>query len=479
MASPAALRWGLDAYTSRRFTVSAHAIDSPLLPTAEFQRWFDEHRRANQFTVNRIPFDELVGWRFEDGTGNLVHESGRFFSIEGLDVGTDWGDRSTWMQPIINQPEIGILGIIVKEFDGILHCLMQAKMEPGNLNSVQLSPTVQATRSNYTGVHRGRGITYLEYFLPPRRSEVLIDSLQSEQGAWFLHKRNRNMVVEVTEDITLHEDFCWLTIGQIHQLLLQDNLVNMDSRTVLACIPFDAPNGGPRGAARGPYRESLLRSFSAGQQQSLHSTGEILSWLTDAKSRHELIQRTVPLREVKHWYRTPDEIGHEMGKYFRVIAADVSASNREVTRWTQPLLAPVEQGRVAFLARPVNGVLHLLMQAKTEAGVFDFTELAPTVQCMPGNTEDLPVQRRPRYLDVLLGTDPAGIRYDVVQSEEGGRFYHADNRYQIVEVGEDFPLDVPDEYRWMTVRQVTELLQHSNYVNIQARSLLAGVHTTW
>ena len=27
--------------------------------------------------------------------------------------------------------------------------------------------------------------------------------------------------------------------------------------------------------------------------------------------------------------------------------------------------------------------------------------------------------------------------------------------------------------------QVTELLQHSNYVNIQARSLLAGVHTTW
>ena len=45
--------------------------------------------------------------------------------------------------------------------------------------------------------------------------------------------------------------------------------------------------------------------------------------------------------------------------------------------------------------------------------------------------------------------------------------------------GEDFPLDVPDEYRWMTVRQVTELLQHSNYVNIQARSLLAGVHTTW
>ena len=172
MASTAGLRWGLDAYTSRRFTVSAHAVDSPVLPNTAFRRWFDEHRRANQFTVHRIPFDELVGWRFEDGTGNLVHDSGKFFSVEGLDVHTDWGDRGAWMQPIINQPEIGILGIVVKEFDGILHCLMQAKMEPGNLDSVQLSPTVQATRSNYTGVHRGRSIRYLEYFLPPRRGDV-------------------------------------------------------------------------------------------------------------------------------------------------------------------------------------------------------------------------------------------------------------------------------------------------------------------
>jgi dTDP-4-dehydro-6-deoxy-alpha-D-glucopyranose 2,3-dehydratase len=117
------------------------------------------------------------------------------------------------------------------------------------------------------------------------------------------------------------------------------------------------------------------------------------------------------------------------------------------------------------------------MQAKMEAGV-DLTELAPTVQCTPADTEDLPAMRRPRYLSLVRAANPARIRYDVVQSEEGGRFYRAANRYQIIDVGEDLPLDVPDEYRWMTVRQLSHLLQYGNYVNIQARSLLVGLHTT-
>ena len=36
-------------------------------------------------------------------------------------------DFYRWKQPIINQPEIG-LGFITKEFNGILHFLVQAKV---------------------------------------------------------------------------------------------------------------------------------------------------------------------------------------------------------------------------------------------------------------------------------------------------------------------------------------------------------------
>ncbi|MFF0458870.1 NDP-hexose 2,3-dehydratase family protein [Streptomyces mexicanus] len=474
----------LDALTAaqspgvgRRFTVSASATDSPVTPNAEFDAWFARQRRTNRFDVTRIPFADLVGWRFREGDGNLVHESGKFFSVTGLEVSTDWQERGSWSQPILDQPEIGILGIVVKEFDGVLHCLMQAKMEPGNPETVQLSPTVQATRSNYTGVHGGRRTTYLEYFTSPDRT-LLVDSLQSEQGAWFLRKRNRNMIVEITDDVPPHDDFRWLTIGQIHRVLGRDNIVNMDTRSILSCVPFEAPDGPARRETDPAFREALVRSLS-GEHGALHSTGRLLAWLTDLKARHTFTRRTLPLAKLEGWSRTDEEIAHDEGKHFKVIAADVRADTREVTRWTQPLIMPVERGVAAFLARPIDGVLHLLVHGKAEAGSLDMCELAPTVQCLPVNFQDLPAHRRPRYLDVVRDAGRDALRFDAVLSEEGGRFHHADNRYRIIDVGEDFPVDDDRDYHWMTVHQLMTLVQHSRYLNVQARSLLASLHTTW
>ncbi|WP_327071981.1 NDP-hexose 2,3-dehydratase family protein [Kitasatospora sp. NBC_01302] len=458
---------------AERFTASANATDSPVFSNEQFWQWFTEKRRRNGYVVRRIPFAEMSGWDFDPATGNLGHHSGRFFTVEGLQVRTDWQGGWSWAQPIINQPEIGILGLVVKEFDGVLHCLMQAKMEPGNIDTIQLSPTVQATRSNYTGVHKGRPITHIEYFVSRRDSTVLADSLQSEHGTWFLRKRNRNMIVEVTDEVPEHDDFCWLTIGQVHQLLKKDNVVNMDTRSVLSCLPFGAAGYRTDGSA---FRSALRNSLSH-DQPARHTTTELLSWLTEIKARHELDQRSVPLSSVDRWYRDDNEIAHEDGKHFTIIATEVAAAEREVSQWTQPLLAPTEQGVVGFLARPIDGVLHLLAHARAEAGGRDIVELAPTVQCLPGNYRDEEPGRRPRYLDLIQNAVGQHVYYDSVQSEEGGRFYHADSRYRVVEAPDGFPLETPDEYRWITVHQATDLLQHSNYFNVQARSLIAGLHS--
>ena len=93
---------------------------------------------------------------------------------------------------------------------------MQAKIEPGNINLVQLSPTLQATRSNYTCVHKGKKPLYLDYFTGEKNVYVLVDQLQSEQGARFLHKRNRNIIVEVpeNEDLEVYNNFIWVSSGK-------------------------------------------------------------------------------------------------------------------------------------------------------------------------------------------------------------------------------------------------------------------------
>ncbi|KWV32449.1 NDP-hexose 2,3-dehydratase [Micromonospora rifamycinica] len=462
----------LEAERVERATASA---EDAVMSMADFHSWFNARTRANTFQVDRIPFAELSGWDFDPDTGNLVHASGRFFSIEGLRVRTNRPWMGEWSQPIIVQPEIGVLGILVKRFDGVLHCLMQAKMEPGNINGLQLSPTVQATRSNYMKVHGGADTKYLEYFRPESRGRVLFDGLQSEQGSWFLHKRNRNIVVETEDDVPLDENFCWLTLGQIRRLLLLDHMINMDSRTVLACIPPALT--GPQGQEAGddPFTRAFLRSLSD-HGSAVHDSGRILSWLTELRSRQELVQRRVSLRQVTEdgWRLGSDVIDHRDGKYFDVVAVAVQASNREVAAWTQPLVAPKQAGLLALLVKRIGGTLHALVQARSDAGMLNVAELTATVHCQPGNYADVPAEHRPHYLDYVLTAPTSRVRLDVLHSEEGGRFYHAQNRYLVIEVEPD--LDEPDDrYLWVTLHQLTSLLPHSNYLTVELRSLMASM----
>lgn len=469
------LRPSHDMLVRRQLAESAAATEG-VLSTAEFERWWAGLQDRRLFQVDQIPFTELLGWSFHRDSGDLVHESGKFFAIQGLRITSAQSHVKQWTQPIINQPEVGILGLLVRRIDGVLHCLMQAKMEPGNINTLQVSPTVQATKSNYTGVHRGEGVRYLEYFTEPGRGRVLVDVLQSEHGTWFLHKRNRNMVVEVTDEVPDHEDFRWLTLGQLRGLLTVDDLVNMDVRTVFACLPLDQCAPWVRGATHDRFGEALAGSLDPASG-SLHTNTEVLSWFTEIKTRSEIAADLVPLREIERWDRSEMEIAHEEGKYFRVVAVSARAHNREVPGWTQPLLAPCELGVIAFVVRRFQGVLHLLIRAGLEPGYLDVVELGPTVQCTPENYRDVPAHARPPFLDLVLTAHPDEFRYSAIQSEEGGRFLGARNRYLILEVEDD--LLVPREYYWVTVHQLTGLLGHSQYLNVQARSLIACLHSTW
>jgi bifunctional hydroxylase/dehydrase len=417
-----------------------------------FDAWLAGRAAAHRFVVERIPFAALEGWSFRPGTGNLVHRTGRFFSVEGLRVTAGDGPVRRWEQPIIRQPEAGILGILTREFEGVPHFLMQAKMEPGNPNLLQLSPTVQATRSNYSRAHRGAPVRYLEHFTRPDRGRVLVDVLQSEHGSWFYRKVNRNMLVEAVGDVPVHEDFRWFTLGEIGALLRRDNVVNMDSRTVLACLPFgDRP------------------------EPALRRDAEIQSWIAVQRSSHDVSAERVPLASLRGWYRDDHVIARPDGRFLRVVAVSVQAGNREVATWSQPLIEPAGMGIAAFLFRRLGGVVHLLVSARVEAGFLDTVELGPTVQCVPANWELRP---RPAFLDVVLAAGPERIVYDVVHSEEGGRFHNAESRYLFVEADDtEAPLDAPEGFQWLTPDQLRALTAHCHYVNVQARTLLAALTT--
>lgn len=438
-----------------RLAVSARVTSSALTP--DFDGWLDA-KRQQPFENTVIPLDELIaprGWRFAPDTGDLEHHTGRYFSVAGLHVRTNYGPCPEWWQPILVQRDIAILGIVAREFDGVLHFLLQAKMEPGNPGMVQMSPTVQATPSNYTRVHSGRSTAYAEYFTEPGRGRTLADMLQSEQGAWFHHKRNRNVVVEVTADVPVHEDFCWLTLGQIRRLLHRPYGINMDTRTVLSTLSAAAPAAPARPGGSG----------------SLHTMTDVLSWFTGRKTRYEMAARLVPLGTIPGWRHRDGRIAADDGGPFSIVGVRVQAPTREVLRWKQPLLAPHGPLLAALVIRRIDGVPHALMRAEVLPGHRDVVELGPTVRFRMDDHATAPVAHRPEFLDYVLSAD-AEVRYDVVLSEEGGRFLHADTRYLVVEAGDEVPLRAPADHLWISVDQLTALQQHSYYLGIEARTLL-------
>jgi len=443
--------------------------DNPINSTAALHEWIEQCNHDVNVDVELIPFSKMEGW-YVDKDGNLRHNSGRFFSIQGIHVETDYGYYDHWDQPIINQPEIGYLGILTKEIDGVLYFLMQAKIEPGNVNCVQISPTLQATKSNYTQVHQGNKPAYLDYFVNVKHENVLLDQLQSEQGARFLRKRNRNIIIKVDEEVELLPNFRWMTLGQIKHFLRYDNLVNMDTRTVLSGIDYiDYITPLTNLSNLSDFGRDMLKS--AHTIEGVNSMSQNLSWLSGLKSQYDLFVTPKPIDKLEGWHRSENEIANNDNLYFRIIGVRVSISNREVTSWCQPLMQPLQQGLCAFIVRKIDGLYHFLVQAKLECGNFDVLELAPTVQCLTGNV--FASDTKPPFVDYVLNAPKERVLYDAMQSEEGGRFFREQNRNMIVEAGDDLPQQLPGNYTWMTLRQINQFLRFNNYLNIQSRSILS------
>ncbi len=459
-------------------TKSLVAREGTVCPTTDVQSWIGEAIRKTHVRIERTALSAMRDWRLDMGIGRVVHRSGRFFTIEGLRVEVSAGEHRRWDQPIINQSEIGFLGCIIRIIDGVAHLLVQAKIEPGNINVVQLSPTLQATRSNYMRMHGGRTPHYLDEFLDPARC-VVTDQLQSEQGSRFLRKRNRNIIIVSDVYPTSDDQFRWLTLGQVKELCKSDNLVNMDLRTVVSAIPIDEIVDSPelteilKSGGYSGLGDGMLAS-GAGSPTSSDQLRSTLSWLAELKSTTELTVRSVSLSDLQGWAVSEEGISDLSKTRFDVDWVSVEIEGREVNSWDQPIVRPHGRSLFAFLLREHDGVIQFLVQAKIECGNHDVFELGPTVQCTEyeASVDDHTIP----FLSEVLSARGASVIFDALQSEEGGRFYHDENRYMAVMTDGRLPENLPPTYRWMTLRELMQFMKFNNYLNIQARVLLGALH---
>lgn len=416
---------------------------------------------VNHVNIKRISLSDCFPWILSKK--GYIQNNNNFFSVAGVK-----SNKVPYGQPIILQNEIGYLGLIRKRICGEMKYLMQYKIEPGNINCIQISPTIQATKSNFTQKHGGRRPAYLDYFLNASKYKIVVDQIQSEQSSRFLGKRNRNIVIELPEDeeidvLSSHE---WMTLEEIKQLMRQDNLVNMDTRTVLSCIPYHL-----EGYKESDYKDkALFNSIHYGTGKNY--LPEVYQYLNNYKMFDACERHIVPLTQLEHWHFSKDEkeFACDYPYSFKVIFCNIEIEGREVKHWCQPLFEATGVATFGLFTCIENDVRLFLVRGKPEIGCFDKIELGPSVQREYVSYEEK------TEVDFLFDeklNDSQHILFDTLLSEEGGRFYHEQNRNVIIEIEKNDISILPEGYFWLDYKTLNQLIQINNTVNIQLRNLLS------
>lgn len=431
--------------------------------------WIAEKNASLKVSIRKNKLSESGFWFYDEDRGEIRNQNNSFFQIRGLQQFS--GGEQILEQPVLIQDEIGYLGIICKEIDGVMQFLMQAKIEPGNVNKIQISPTIQATKSNFTQRHGGKKPAYLDYFLNAKPENIIVDQIQSEQSSRFLGKRNRNIIITVDEDIEVLPNHRWMTLGTIKWLMEFDNLVNMDTRTVLSCIPYctAALSEAEKCGINETFSDKAM--FRSMFNENAPDIVRIFRYINDCKMLHSRENKIVPLTELTSWNFTDNGIVCKKKYPFKVIFCDIEIEGREVTHWTQPLFEADGMAIFGLVTADFDGVKKFLVHAKPEVGCFDEIELAPTVQLEATVCESEYSKIEKLFFEILK--TGAGIKNNVILSEEGGRFYHEQNKNIVVQIDPNRIEELPDGYFWLDYKTLNQMVQFNNVLNIQLRNLLS------
>lgn len=444
---------------------SWNRYESPLNTTDDIFAWINEINKNTCVKIEEIPFSKGNFWFYDKDKGEIFNSKRKFFSVRGLSCQID--NEVVAQQPIIFQDEIGFLGIIVKEINGVLHFLMQAKIEPGNVNGVQVSPSIQATRSNFTRVHGGEMPLYFDWFKESKKhGTVLYDQIQSEQGSRFFGKRNRNIILLTNEDVPVYPNYKWMTLGQIKNLMKIDNLVNMDTRTVLSGLLTVLIGLDGSEFEKSFCDKALCRSIF---QKDKELTKTAFSMLNNYKMYKDVSKEFLSLEVLPDWIVDDNGITSMKPADFDVRYYEIEIEGRETQTWTQPLFKAKSKALFVLFSCIDNGVRKFLISLRPEIGCFDKVEFGPSIQIANSANYD---GDDAAYRLFCEKDKNKHFLIDVVLSEEGGRFYHEQNRNVIVEIDKD-ELPVSEDFLWVDYATLNALMSNNNLLNIQLRNLLS------
>lgn len=409
----------------------------------KFKNWFNNQKKHNKINVDIIDISKTNNWKADNN--KIFHISKKFFQIIGIRVNTNFFKKN-WDQPIILQNELGILGIL-KNLKNNKY-LLQAKVEPGNKNKIQLSPTVQATKSNFSQIHGGKKVPYLNFFLKQNKKQIFN---QSEQGFRYLYKFNSNIIANTKKKIKILPGFFWVSLEDLIIMIKKKNLLNMDTLSVISS-------------------HIKLNKID----KPINAVKFINEWFKKRDKKYFLKSKIISLSKLKDWIYDFKEIVHRDKDHFSVIGINIRTNKREVNNWSQPILKGKNLALTGFITKKINNTDHYLCRYMLKPG------LKKSVLTCTVNTsniknfdedKNLPIIQKKLIKEFFLNKKfNKFMTYDNIMSDEGGRFFHSEIRYLALSINKDLGIRLPANYIWISQNQMINMIKNKRF-DIEGRLL--------
>jgi len=408
--------------------------------------WINKKKKNLKIISNKISLSKCHNWIIKEDI--IYHKTKKFFKIIGIKVYNNFSKKN-WDQPIIVQNEIGILGLIYNEQKK--KYLLQAKVEPGNINKIQLSPTVQATKSNYSRVHKGKQIPYLKYFFNKKN---IYKSNQTEQGGRYLNKLNSNILFKSQEKIKVLPNFRWFKKSDIKKLIKTKNMIHMDTMSVLSSFMVKNKKDNP-----------------------LNNNFFFQKWYNYHLSKYNIKIKICSLKKLSLWNFDKKKITNKNKNFFSVIGLNVKSNTREVKSWSQPIIEPIDMAFSGFLIKKFNNTDHYLCRYSLKPGLKQGGISATINSSSLKNLKSLKKKSFQKKIFEIFNKKNKEFKtiHKSIQSDEGGRFFHSQCLYEGCLLSENFEIQIPKDYIWLSYNQVINLIKMRK-LDIEARLLFSYIN---
>ena len=200
---------------------------------------------------------------------------------------------------------------------------------------------------------------------------------------------------------------------------------------------------------------------------------KILSWIIKRRKLSKLKVETIPINNIENWIFTGKNITHKKKYFFSIIGVQVYDNQKKNIVYEQPIILQKEVGELGFIMKDTK----ILLQAKTEPGNVNGTQIAPSIQATVSNYMRKHGGDETKFLRYFLTSDEKNYECicDSVQLEHGTRFMNKSNRNSIIKLRNDYFLNhLDDRFGWFEIRELLSLLEENYLINTDARSVLVS-----